>query len=361
MINCTHKFKELLKYVKRDIISELKKLSAEKEKSEKDKNVIKTIKDLENMIDIAERNDVMAIRNLNCSKGNENIEEFIKDSLEIVEFQDTNEHKVTLYEENDPMDLDSIESIGRAMYDKSIDSFESINNSKVLEDKGEIKDSHNSTKKDIIESIVVLCIKNNKEILNFIEEKDKVFLSIKIKNSNKKTINIEFPIEVIHSDVKEPISKSHNGKNLNNKIPNEIYYHKKVDLKYVKVFGHVAYYKDFSQNKNLEPNSKERVFIGLNMESNSSTSHNKDEDLNQELIENNMKSKSSSNDKNQNEYINNSDETIDNLASDLQYISFSNCNVSNNSDNSFQNENIGLNPSTKKYCQLMVIHIVKNS
>ena len=39
-------------------------------------------------------------------------------------------------------------------------------------------------------------------------------------------------------------------KGINNKIPNEIYYNKKVDLKYIKVFGCIAYYKDFSQNKN---------------------------------------------------------------------------------------------------------------
>jgi len=34
-------------------------------------------------------------------------------------------------------------------------------------------------------------------------------------------------------------------KRINNKIPNEIYYNKKVDLKYIKVFGCIGYYKDF--------------------------------------------------------------------------------------------------------------------
>ncbi|OUM59000.1 hypothetical protein PIROE2DRAFT_64052 [Piromyces sp. E2] len=58
-------------------------------------------------------------------------------------------------------------------------------------------------------------------------------------------------------------------KGINNRIPNEMFYHKRVDLKYIKVFGCVAYYKDFSQNKKkFESNSKEGVFVGFSIESN---------------------------------------------------------------------------------------------
>jgi len=58
-------------------------------------------------------------------------------------------------------------------------------------------------------------------------------------------------------------------KGLNNKIPNEIFYKKKVDLKYIKVFGCIAFYKDFSQTKmKFQSNAKKGVFVGFNIESN---------------------------------------------------------------------------------------------
>jgi len=58
-------------------------------------------------------------------------------------------------------------------------------------------------------------------------------------------------------------------KGIENKIPNELFYDKKVDLKYIKVFGCVAYYKDFSQNKlKFKSNAIKGVFVGFNMESN---------------------------------------------------------------------------------------------
>lgn len=59
-------------------------------------------------------------------------------------------------------------------------------------------------------------------------------------------------------------------KGIDNKIPNELYYHKKVNLKYIKVFGCVAYYKNFSQNKlKFDSNAIKGAFVGFNMESNS--------------------------------------------------------------------------------------------
>jgi len=50
-------------------------------------------------------------------------------------------------------------------------------------------------------------------------------------------------------------------KGIGNKIPNEIYYNKKISLKYIKVFGCDAYYKDFSQGKmKFDSNSKKAYF-----------------------------------------------------------------------------------------------------
>ena len=58
-------------------------------------------------------------------------------------------------------------------------------------------------------------------------------------------------------------------KGIENKIPNEVYYNKKVNLKYIKVFGCEAYYKDFSQEKKkFDSNSKKGTFLGLSIESN---------------------------------------------------------------------------------------------
>ena len=57
-------------------------------------------------------------------------------------------------------------------------------------------------------------------------------------------------------------------KGIKNQIPNEIFYKKKVELKYLKVFGCIAYYKDYSQ-KNVKVGSKglKGVFLGFNNES----------------------------------------------------------------------------------------------
>ena len=51
-----------------------------------------------------------------------------------------------------------------------------------------------------------------------------------------------------------------------NKVPNELFYHKKVDLKYIKVFGCVSYYKNFAKNKSKF--QSKGIFLGLNIESN---------------------------------------------------------------------------------------------
>ena len=57
-------------------------------------------------------------------------------------------------------------------------------------------------------------------------------------------------------------------KGISNLIPNEVFFNKTVDLKYIRTFRCVAYYKNFSQNKNkLESNAKKGIFIGINFES----------------------------------------------------------------------------------------------
>jgi len=57
-------------------------------------------------------------------------------------------------------------------------------------------------------------------------------------------------------------------KGINKKIPNEVFYNKKVDLKYIKVFGCRASYKDFSQKKGkFESKGRDGVFLGFNNES----------------------------------------------------------------------------------------------
>jgi len=54
-------------------------------------------------------------------------------------------------------------------------------------------------------------------------------------------------------------------RSIGNAIPNEVFFNKKVDLKYIKTFGCIAYYKNFSQNKGkFESNSKKGIFLGLN-------------------------------------------------------------------------------------------------
>jgi len=58
-------------------------------------------------------------------------------------------------------------------------------------------------------------------------------------------------------------------KGISNSIPNEKFYEKTVDLKYVKTFGCISYYKDFSQNKRkFDPNGKKGVFLGFNFDTN---------------------------------------------------------------------------------------------
>ncbi len=52
-------------------------------------------------------------------------------------------------------------------------------------------------------------------------------------------------------------------KSINNKIPNEIYYDKKVNLKFLKTFGCITYYKNFNQNKEkFDINSKKGIYLG---------------------------------------------------------------------------------------------------
>jgi len=53
-------------------------------------------------------------------------------------------------------------------------------------------------------------------------------------------------------------------KSINNKIPDEVYFNKKVKLDHLKTFGFIAYYKNFNQNKQkFDINSKKGVYLGF--------------------------------------------------------------------------------------------------
>jgi len=55
-------------------------------------------------------------------------------------------------------------------------------------------------------------------------------------------------------------------KSIQHKIPNEIYYNKKVELKYLKTFGCIAHYKNFNQNKQkFDINTKKGVYLGFDI------------------------------------------------------------------------------------------------
>ena len=57
-------------------------------------------------------------------------------------------------------------------------------------------------------------------------------------------------------------------KGIDNKIPNEIFFGEKVNLKYLKVFGCVAHFKDYSKNPvKVDSKGKKGVFLGFNNES----------------------------------------------------------------------------------------------
>ena len=54
-------------------------------------------------------------------------------------------------------------------------------------------------------------------------------------------------------------------KGIGNAIPNEVFFNKKIDLKYIRTFGCITYYKVFDQDKGkFEANSKKGVFLGFN-------------------------------------------------------------------------------------------------
>jgi len=58
----------------------------------------------------------------------------------------------------------------------------------------------------------------------------------------------------------------HSG--IDNKIPEEIFYNKKVNLKYFKAFGCIAYYKNYSQDKGkFDSNAIKGIFLGFNEQS----------------------------------------------------------------------------------------------
>jgi len=57
----------------------------------------------------------------------------------------------------------------------------------------------------------------------------------------------------------------HPHKGIGNAIPNEIFFNKQVNLKYIRTFGCIAYYKVFDQDKGkFQTNSKKGVFLGFN-------------------------------------------------------------------------------------------------
>jgi len=54
-------------------------------------------------------------------------------------------------------------------------------------------------------------------------------------------------------------------KGIDNVIPNEIFFSKQVDLKYIRSFGCITYYKVFDQDKGkFEADSNKGVFLGFN-------------------------------------------------------------------------------------------------
>jgi len=56
---------------------------------------------------------------------------------------------------------------------------------------------------------------------------------------------------------------------IKNKIPDEIFFNKKAKINHIKVFGCIAYYINFSQEKiKFEPNSKKGVFLDFSEKSN---------------------------------------------------------------------------------------------
>jgi len=60
----------------------------------------------------------------------------------------------------------------------------------------------------------------------------------------------------------------HSG--INNQIPNEVFYGTPIHVNHIKVFGCIAYYKDFSPKKGkLDPNAKKGFFLGFSNDSNS--------------------------------------------------------------------------------------------
>jgi len=55
---------------------------------------------------------------------------------------------------------------------------------------------------------------------------------------------------------------------INNKIPNEVFFKTKSNIKHIKVFGCIAYYKNYNQNKTkFEPNSIKGIFLGVDEDS----------------------------------------------------------------------------------------------
>ena len=57
---------------------------------------------------------------------------------------------------------------------------------------------------------------------------------------------------------------------INFSIPNELFFNKRATIKHIKVFGCIAFYKNFSQQKHkLDPNAKKGIFLGFNTQSNS--------------------------------------------------------------------------------------------
>jgi len=55
---------------------------------------------------------------------------------------------------------------------------------------------------------------------------------------------------------------------INNKIQNEVFFKTKSNIKHIKVFGCIAYYKNYNQNKQkFEPNSVKGIFLGVDEDS----------------------------------------------------------------------------------------------
>ncbi|OUM64023.1 hypothetical protein PIROE2DRAFT_60937 [Piromyces sp. E2] len=113
--------------------------------------------------------------------------------------------------------------------------------------------------KIVIEFFKKVIRKYDLNIKYFKTDNDREFRNKKIKNFCSRN-GTNFGINAVNYG--NYLYNFNPHKDIGNTIPNEILFEKKIDLKYVKTFGCITHYKDFSQDK-FEKDSKEGIFLGL--------------------------------------------------------------------------------------------------